>query len=333
MTTTEQRKQDHLDLCLEKNVSSLESAGWDDIRLPHKALPELAWDEVSTQTQFLKQSFEAPFLISSMTGGSPQGETLNKQLALLAQEKKIPMGVGSQRVALESRHKKHFELRKAAPQAVLYANIGAVQLNYGVTPADCAWLVDELQAQALIVHANPLQEIIQHEGDRNFAQLWNKLDLLKKTISVPIILKETGCGLDYQSAQHAVNCGIDAIDSAGLGGTHWGFIEGLRHPQRQALGEIFRDWGIPSLQSLQACLKASGGRIPVIASGGIRNGLDAAKALHMGAQLAGMALPFLKAAQNGEEKLFEFYDLQHEALKTALFCMGCRDLPSLRGLS
>lgn len=331
---TELRKQEHLDLCLKDNVSSSSDAGWDSIVLRHKALPEVDMNEVSTRVDFLGMTLDAPFLISSMTGGSDQGERLNRSLAKLAENKNILMGVGSQRVALENREKKYFEIRKAAPRAKLLANIGAVQLNYGVSTDDCQWIVDQLEASALILHANPLQEAIQNEGDRNFKDLWKQIETLKKSISVPLILKETGCGLDAETAHRAIECGVDALDSAGMGGTHWGFIEGLRNPQRKMLGDMFRNWGIPSPQSLRECVEMSRGRVPVIASGGIRNAIDVLRALSLGATLGGMALPFLKAAESGEksgeesgeESLDQFYENQLEALRIGLFCQGLKQI-------
>jgi isopentenyl-diphosphate delta-isomerase len=324
------RKQDHLDLCRTLDVSSQTQAGWDAIRLPHVALPEIDFRNVSLRSRFLGFEFSSPFLISGMTGGSSEGERINELLAQFAQERSIPMGVGSQRVALSERNKSFFRLREMAPRAVLFANIGAVQLNYGVTSDDLKWIVEQLEAQALVLHANPLQEAIQAEGDRDFSGLWKKITQLKRELKIPIILKETGCGLDPQSCRRAVEAGLDALDIAGLGGTHWGFIEGLRNPQRAKLGEIFRNWGRPSAQALADAYEAVGTGMPLIASGGLRSGLDAAKALYLGAQIVGMALPFLKAvSEGGLEALSAFLDLHEEALRVALFCMGAETLESL----
>lgn len=322
----ENRKQEHLDICINQEVQSLSLGGWDKIQLPHKALPEINFKDIDLSIEFLKIKLNSPIVISSMTGGSPLGEMVNERLASLAQNKKIIMGVGSQRVALENRTKNHFDLRKKAPKAILMANIGVVQLNYGVSFEDCQWIVDQLEASALILHANPLQEAIQSEGNRNFEDLWRKIESLKKVIKVPIILKETGCGIDGDTALKALNCGIDAIDCAGKGGTHWGYIEGLRNSQRKVLGEMFRDWGITSAQSLIDCLNATQNKFPIIASGGIRHALDGLRALYLGASLFGMAIPFLKAASTDESTLNEFYDTQYEALKIGLFCQGIQNI-------
>jgi len=328
---TRARKDEHLDVCLTGDVSGGGSSGWDALRLPHCALPDMNCDDVDVSTRFLGLELRAPFLISSMTGGSPRGSSLNILLARLAEERGLAMGVGSQRVAIETRDPELFALRKYAPRAALFANIGAVQLNCGVSVDDCAWLVEKLEANALILHANPLQEAIQKEGDRNFRGLWIKISELKKTLGVPLILKETGCGLDETSCRRALDAGVDALDSAGLGGTHWGYVEGLRNSERAALGELFRSWGIPSVDAVKTCVRIAKGRVPVVASGGLRSGLDVAKALWLGADLAGMALPFLEAASKGEDALNSFYELHEEALRIAIFCSGQSSAMGLRG--
>ena len=335
------RKDEHLDLCSQKNVNSIGSAGWEHITLPHSALPDLNFDEISLESKFLDKNFSAPLLISSMTGGSARGEQINQTLALFAQEMKIPMGVGSQRIFLEDKSEKIlgsqevFNLRKVAPRAVLYANIGAVQLNYGVSIKDCLYLIEKLQAQALILHLNPLQEAIQKEGNRNFKNLWPKISELCKQSSVPIILKETGCGLDAQTCRRAHEVGIKAIDIAGFGGTHWGYIEGLRHTERASLGEQFRSWGIPTTEALIEARSILGKSFPIIASGGIRNGLEAAKAIYLGADFTGLALPFLKAFDQKTEaeqveKLKKTYFELCEALKISLFCTNSANIAKLK---
>jgi isopentenyl-diphosphate delta-isomerase len=324
-STTTSRKSDHLEICIQKNVESQVSAGWDEIILPYRSLPEISFDAISLKTEFLKFNFDYPFLISSMTGGTPEADNLNLILAEFATEYNIPMGLGSMRFLLEKKSTSPNainNLRKKSPRAHLWANIGAVQLNYGVTPSDCQWLVDQLEAQALIVHLNPLQEAIQAEGDRNFSGLWKKLDGLRKQIKTPLILKETGCGLDPVTAKRAVETGFDALDTAGLGGTHWGFIEGLRSSDREALGLTFRNFGIPSAECLRQVRKAVGPDFPVIASGGLRSGIDCAKAFLLGANFCGLALPFLKAAKKGPENLRQEMSILIESLRIACFVTG-----------
>jgi isopentenyl-diphosphate delta-isomerase len=330
---TSERKQHHLDLCQNENVGSIAGAGWDQVSLRHRAVPELNFKDIQTNTQFLGQTYPTPFLISSMTGGSREGDQINETLARFAEDHQIPMGVGSQRVALENRDLRAFALRKVAPRAKLFANLGAVQLNYGVSRDDLLYLVDQLEAQALILHWNPLQEAIQEEGDRNFSELLPKLRKLCADFPVPIIMKETGCGMDLQSAESLVEAGASALDVAGLGGTHWGFIEGLRSESRRELGEMFRNWGTPSalaLKDLAAKRPKWPASVGIIASGGVRHGLDAAKALALGADLVGMALPFLKAASQGRKALDSFFETQVEALRIAMFCTGSANLSKLR---
>jgi isopentenyl-diphosphate delta-isomerase len=326
---TESRKTDHLDLCLNQNVDSEIGAGWDKVRIPHCALPDVNFDEISLKTNFLNFHFNSPILISSMTGGTAEADEMNCKLAVFAELNNIPMGLGSQRFLIEKRNngeslKSALRVREVAPKAQLWANLGAVQLNYGVSSDDCNWLVDQLQAQAFILHLNPLQEVIQKEGDKNFSGLWTKIEQLKNKIKVPLILKETGCGIDPQTALKAFNSGVDAIDVAGLGGTHWGLIEGLRHSERRAFGELFKNWGIPSAEALVLLREKLPKSYPIIASGGIKNGLDCAKALHLGANLTGLALPFLKALSLGTDQLNLTYDQICESIKIACFAAGVK---------
>lgn len=324
------RKDDHLNICTSEDVNSRKSHYWDAIDLNHCALPEMDFAEVQTETIFLGQKFRAPFLISSMTGGSPSGELINKTLAVCAQDKNIPMGVGSQRIALENRESSLFDLRKIAPKATLFANIGAVQFNYGVSTEDCQWLAEKLEANAFILHLNPLQEAIQNEGDRNFSKLLPKIEKLKRALSIPLIVKEVGCGIDPKSALRLLECGVDAIDVAGKGGTHWGYVEGLRDSRRKDLGVMFRDWGLDTPALLTRLRETLPRDFPLIASGGVRNALDAAKALYLGANFVGFALPFLKEAQKGEAAVKNFIDTQIEGLKVALFCSGSKNIKDLQ---
>ncbi len=323
------RKDEHLDLCANNSVNSTHPAGWDEIEIPHCAAPEINFQSIDVTTQFLGHRVSAPIMISSMTGGSAEGEKLNALLSEFAQQQNIPMGVGSQRIQLENKDLSLFNLRKHAPKSILYANIGLVQFNYGVGVDDCQWLVDKLEASALILHLNPLQEAIQFEGNRDFSNLLKNISVLKKKLSVPVILKETGCGLDLQTAKRALEEGADALDIAGRGGTHWGYIEGLRHNDRLELGEMFRNWGTPSADLLVQLRKHLGASTILISSGGLRHGLDVAKAMHLGANMTAMAQPFLKAAKLGPASLEQFFKTQVEALKIAMFCSGAKNLEEL----
>jgi len=328
---TSRRKGDHLKITLSRDVGSEVTAGWENIRLPHVALPEINYGEVSLETSFLGLSFKAPFLISAMTGGTPRADALNFRLAAFAARRGLPLALGSQRYLLEKKPRlKRLPLRVAVPKVILFSNLGAVQLNYGVKVDDVRALVDASEAQALVLHLNPLQEAVQLEGDRNFSGLYAKIETLKKSLSVPLLVKETGCGISVPVAARLQACGVDGIDVAGLGGTHWGFIEGLRSPGRRRLGEEFRNWGIPTSEVVPELRAALGPRFPLVASGGLRSGLDAAKAFYLGADVAGLALPFLLAAQKSERDLNDFLDHLEEALKIALFCSGSRTIQHLK---
>jgi isopentenyl-diphosphate delta-isomerase len=330
---TSTRKSDHLNICLNQDVESQTTAGWENVYLPHSALPDIDFENIDLSASFLNFQFDYPFLISSMTGGTSDSDKINATLAQFAQAKNIPMGLGSQRYLVERKKSGRFsslDIRKFAPKAHLWANIGAIQLNYGVEVDDCLWLVEELQAQVLILHLNPLQEAIQMEGDRNFKGLWAKIEKVKKAVKVPVILKETGCGIDQKTAKRAIDIGIDALDIAGLGGTHWGLIEGLRHQKREELGHVFRNWGIPSAIALRAVLEVAPSSYPVIASGGIRTGLDCAKALGMGASLCGLALPFLKAVSAGPEATEQTFKILEESLAIACFTSGASTIKELK---
>jgi isopentenyl-diphosphate delta-isomerase len=323
------RKDEHLDICLKQDVNSLNHSYWNEITLNHCALPEINLSDIELDTQFLGLKLKAPILISSITGGTPEGEKINSILADFAQNNSIAMGVGSQRIALEKPLENFFNLRAQAPNGIFFANLGAVQFNYGVSIDQALNLADKLQAQAFILHLNPLQEAIQSGGDTNFKGLLSKIENFKRQLSIPLIVKEVGCGIDTNSAKDLKNAGVDAIDVAGKGGTHWGYIEGLREESQKSLGDIYRDWGIPTPTAIRENRKALGPTFPIIGSGGIRNGLDAAKAIFIGADIVGMALPFLKEAHKGPEALQNFYDEFCKALKIALLCSGkktCREL-------
>jgi isopentenyl-diphosphate Delta-isomerase len=320
MSITE-RKQDHIELCLNEDVASKKRNFWDEVELPHCACPDISLSEINLSTKFLGREYRSPLLISSMTGGTPDGLKLNLRLAALSAHAQIPMGVGSQRIALESESLENdFKAIKSAhPKSRLWANLGLVQLNYGVTSSGIKKICEMIEAEVLILHLNPLQEALQPGGDTNFSGLFKKFESIRKEINLPIIIKETGSGMDTQSATRFVNCGADAIDVAGLGGTHWGYIEARRNPQIGSLAEAFRNWGIPTPRAL-ADLKRALPQTPLIASGGITHGVEAAKALHLGATLAGMAKSYLLAAAQSEKALGDFHTATETALKISLFC-------------
>lgn len=330
---TQRRKADHLRICLDEDVQFHQTTtGLERYRLTHCCLPELDYSEIDLATQFLGKSLGAPLLISSMTGGTELAKTINYRLAEAAQHYRLAMGIGSQRVAVEYPEVADtFAVRTIAPDILLFANLGAVQLNYGYSVEECQRAVDLLEADALILHLNPLQECVQTQGDTNFRGLLPKIEALCHALPVPVIAKEVGNGISARMATKLLEIGIAAIDVAGAGGTSWALVESERasDKRQQRLGKTFADWGLPTAQCITE-IRAIAPEIPLIASGGLRNGLDAIKAIALGANLAGMALPFLQAAHESEAALHELGEMLTAEMTTAMFCTGCSTLRDLR---
>jgi isopentenyl-diphosphate delta-isomerase len=331
-TSITQRKQDHIDALLKDPLIERNQSGFDAIQLSHRALPETDYDAVDTSTEFLGRPLSFPFLISSMTGGGAGNlHQINQNLALAAESMQVAMAVGSQRAMLkDAQALKSFQLRQYAPTIPLIANIGAVQLNKGVTLEDVQRAVDTLEADALYLHLNPLQEVIQPEGDTQFSGLLPKIAQLVEHLDIPIILKEVGCGLSRQDIQRGIDAGIQWFDVAGRGGTSWSRIEAHRHPSQveNSLGELFQDWGLTTPQALQQALPFQG-RAHFIASGGIRNGIDMVKSVIMGGCLCGVAAPLLEPALQDAEAVKESLSTFHQAFKTAQFLLGAATINEL----
>ncbi len=333
MTNTQTRKDDHLRICLEEDVQFRQlSHGLDRYNFTHCCLPELDLSEIDISTSFLGKHLETPLLISSMTGGTEKAKIINYRLAEIAQTYKLAMGVGSQRVAVEKPEvAETFAVRSLAPDILLFANLGAVQLNYTYGLEQCLQVVDLLEADALILHLNPLQECIQTHGDTNFKGLLDKIHKLCSKISIPVIAKEVGNGISGKMAQKLIDAGISAIDVAGAGGTSWAKVESERASnflQRQ-LGKTFADWGLPTADCIVQ-IRQQYPDIPLIASGGLRNGLEVAKAIALGADLAGLAFPFLQAASESLEALNELVQILMAEITTVLFCTGNATLSELK---
>ncbi|MGB2925921.1 MAG: type 2 isopentenyl-diphosphate Delta-isomerase [Limnothrix sp.] len=330
---TQRRKADHIRICLEEDVQfHRNTTGFEKYRFEHCCLPELDRADLDLSTTFLGKYLGAPILISSMTGGTAEAQEINFRLAAIAQTYRLAMGVGSQRVALEKPEVAGtFAIRKKAPEALLFANVGAVQLNYGYGVDECRRMVDLLEADALILHINPLQECIQPAGDTNFKALFPKIEQVCAALSVPVIAKEVGNGISVKMVQRLQEAGISAIDVAGAGGTSWAKVEGERSPNQmlRQLGQTFGDWGIPTADCITSIAHYDP-EIPLIASGGLRNGLDAAKAIALGADLTGFAYPFLKAATESPQALDQLVQLLIAELTTVLFCTGNRNLADLQ---
>jgi isopentenyl-diphosphate Delta-isomerase len=330
---TQTRKADHIRICLEENVQFHSiTNGLEEYRFTHNCLPELNLSEIDLSTNFFGKTLGAPLLISSMTGGTEVAKTINYRLAEVAQEYGLAMGVGSQRVAIEKPQVADtFAVRAIAPDILLFANIGAVQLNYNYGLSQCLKIIEILQADALILHLNPLQECIQERGDTNFRGLIGKIALLCAELPVPVIAKEVGNGISAPMARELIAAGVAAIDVAGAGGTSWAMVESQRaeNAKQRQLGKTFGDWGIPTAACITT-IREVAPDLPLIASGGLRNGLEAAKAIALGADLAGLALPFLQAASESVEAVGELVELLTAEISTVLFCTGNANLSELR---
>jgi isopentenyl-diphosphate delta-isomerase len=332
--STERRKSRHLDVCLDEDVASRLDAGWDAVRLRHEALPEIALADVDVATTFLGHALRAPLMISSMTGGTARAAEINRRLARGAEAAGIAMALGSGRAMLEDATlRATFDVRSVAPKLVLFANLGAVQLNYGVRNDDARRLVDELRASGLYLHLNPLQEALQRDGDTNFRSLAPKIASLCAALDVPVIAKSVGSGIAPSTAARLIECGVAAIDVAGAGGTSWALVEGRRSGDaaRERIAEAFGDWGYATPRAT-AALHAALPHTPLVASGGIRNGVQVAKALALGADLAGLALPFLRAADESDAAVAALIDELITALRIAVFATGSRTVAGLRGV-
>lgn len=326
------RKNDHLRINLEQDVKSALTTGLERLRFEHVALPEMDLDEVDTSVVLFGKRLAAPLLISSMTGGTEEAGEINVRLATVAQTLGLAMGVGSQRAALEHPESvSTFQVRKVAPSALLFANLGAVQLNYGYTIEHCRRAIEMIEADGLILHLNPLQEALQPEGETRFAGLLGKIEAVCRALPVPVIVKEVGWGISAKVARQLMNAGVAAIDVAGAGGTSWSQVEMYRmsDERRARIAARFRDWGLPTAEALTQARRAVPD-IPLFASGGVRDGIDVAKCIALGATLVGMAGPFLKAAAASLEEALGFADEVITTLRIAMFVAGAKNIPALQ---
>lgn len=330
---TQARKADHLRICLDENVQCTHvTTGLERYRFNHCGLPEVDWQDIDLGTTFLGHRLGAPLLISSMTGGTEEAHQINQRLATVAQRYGLAMGVGSQRVAVENPDlMTTFRVRSQAPDILLLANLGAVQLNYSYGVDQCRRVVDQLEANALILHLNPLQEAVQTRGDTNFKGLLAKIEQVCAALPVPVIAKEVGNGISAPLVKRLLEAGVAAVDVAGAGGTSWARVESERATDaiQRRLGQTFADWGIPTADCLVAARQVAPS-LPLIASGGLRHGLDVAKTLALGADLAGLAFPFLQAASESEEAVATLADVLIAEITTVLFCTGQATLAGLR---
>jgi isopentenyl-diphosphate Delta-isomerase len=328
----ETRKADHIKINLEQDVRSALTTGLENYHFVHEALPELDLNRLDTTLSLFGKKLAAPILISSMTGGTAKAETINLRLAEAAQETGIVMGVGSQRAAIEHPEQaKTFQVRRVAPDILLFANIGAVQFNYGYGIDQCRRAVDMIQADALILHLNPLQEAVQDAGDTNWVGIAKKIEEVCKKLEVPVIAKEVGWGISEKTAKLLADCGVSAIDVAGAGGTSWSQVEMHRAPDEfiRQLAATFVGWGIPTADSILNVKRAVPGTL-IFASGGIKDGLDITKCIALGATLGGMAGNFLKAAAVSTEKAVEMMKLTKRQIEVTMFAAGVGTLEGLK---
>lgn len=331
VTRISKRKSEHIQINLEKDVGSNITTGLELYRFEHQALPEINLHDIDLSVNFLGKRLRSPLLISSMTGGTQESFEINKNLAVAAHTTGIAMGVGSQRIAVENdKYAFSFQIRKFAPNTLLFANLGAVQLNYGFGIEDCQKTVDMLEADALILHLNSLQEALQENGNTRFSGLLEKIEQVCKKLSVPVIVKEVGWGISGRVAEQLANAGVAAIDVAGAGGTSWSEVEKYRlsNASRVRLASVFSDWGISTSESILN-VRENARNIKIIASGGIRTGIDVAKSIALGANLAGIAGPFLKTAVLSQEETISLIEEINMELMVTMFAVGVDNIQAL----
>jgi isopentenyl-diphosphate delta-isomerase len=329
----ERRKSEHLRINLEEDVGFPRlTTGLECYRFAHNALPEISLDQVDTTTAFLGKKLRIPLLISSITGGTTEAQRINFHLAEGAQEAGIAMGLGSLRAALEAPHLADtFRIRSVAPDILLFANLGAAQIKTDLGPDACQRAVDLTEADALIIHLNPLQEALQANGDTDWRGVLGSIERVCRRLEVPVVAKEVGWGISASVARRLADVGISAIDVAGSGGTSWSQVEMHRAPSERLrrLSRQFADWGIPTAESLTE-VRAAVPELALIASGGLRSGIDLAKVLALGADLGGIAGPFLQAANGSARAVVALAHEIGEVLQTVMFCLGVSDIDDLQ---
>jgi len=332
---TQKRKADHIRIATTCNVQARRTtAGFEDVNFVHRALPEIDKEKIDPSTTVFNHRFSAPIMVSAITGGTSEARKINATIATVVEELGLGMGVGSQRAALEDgRLEKTFAVvRKKAPTAFLVANIGGVQLVRGYGIKEVRKAIEMIDADAIAIHLNPLQEAVQPEGETSFKGVLERIGEIAKELDKPVIVKETGAGIASEEARKLEAVGVKGIDVSGAGGTSFAAVEffrakGGRNLHRRRLGDVFWDWGIPTAISIVEVAQTV--NIPVIASGGIRSGLDAAKALALGASLASMAHPVLQAALGGVKKTRKMLRLLIEELRNTMFLVGAENSQQL----
>jgi len=329
--STSARKEEHIRINLDQDVRSGISTGLERYRFVHQALPELDLEDIKLDLNLFGKKISAPIFISSMTGGTEGARLINQNLALAAQSTGIPMGLGSQRAAIEKPELADtFQIREFAPDIILFANLGAIQLKYGLSTADCQSAVDMVEADALILHLNPLMEAVMAEGDTRFSGLIGKIGEVCHQLEVPVIVKEVGWGISRKAAEMLAEAGVAAIDVAGAGGTSWTEVE--MHRAENDLGRqiasTFVNWGIPTAESIQL-VRETLPDMPILASGGLRNGLDISKTIALGAAMGGLAGPFLKAAAISADAVVSEINRIKREIQISMLGAGAGNLKAL----
>lgn len=328
----ESRKQDHIRIALDPRTQATGLSGLERVRLTHEALPDLNFSEVSITKNIFDLELKSPLFVSSMTAGNEKSALINSRLAQAVQDRGWAMGVGSQRKELSSSAVNEWkEIRKKAPRAVLLGNLGIAQI-ISSSLDQIQRLVDNLEAKALFIHLNPLQEVLQKEGTPNFKGGLQAIEKVVRALKVPVIVKEVGCGMSQSTVERLNSVGVFAVDVSGLGGTHWGRIEGLRSEPGDMYFEAsqtFKDWGLSTVESLLLA-KESPVKCQIWASGGVRSGLDAAKLLALNAEMVGVAKPLLEAALTSESALQTTMERFEFELKVALFCTGLKNIEEFK---
>jgi isopentenyl-diphosphate delta-isomerase len=332
MSSTSQRKADHIELCAGENVGFVaKSTLLDHVELVHDALPEMGLDDLDTTTSLLGKTLRAPLVIAAMTGGTPQAQAINRELAAVAEKRGYGMGLGSQRPMLEGRHEQSFLVRDVAPTCLLLGNLSAVQAARLATE-EVSRLVERVGADAFCLHLNPAMELIQPEGDREFSGVLAALSRLSGELGVPVVAKETGCGVSWRVAQRLAEAGVRHVDVSGAGGTSWVAVEAQRATGvAHRVGLTLRDWGVPTAAAVAYAAAAAPPFETIIATGGLSSGLDVARALALGAHAAGMAravlLPYLRG---GAEAVHEMFDQVEAELRAVMVLVGARTIAELR---
>ncbi|PIC63707.1 type 2 isopentenyl-diphosphate Delta-isomerase [Sporosarcina sp. P13] len=327
-----ERKAQHIQIVLEEHVTGNSiTTGVENYQFIHNALPELAFDDIELQQNFFNKRCSTPFLVSSMTGGADFAETINRNLAIAAEQRGWALALGSTRALIESEaFRPSFALRKYAPSVPIIANLGAVQLNYGFSAVECRQIIDYTDADALVLHLNILQEVIQPEGNTNFSGLLSKIEKLCADLPIPVGIKEVGWGIDASTAQKLLNIGVSFIDVAGAGGTSWSQVEKYRtNPIKQQAAAAFSEWGIPTTDSLCAVKPQLADQL-LIASGGLATGVDAAKCIALGADFVGFGRAILEEATVSVEKVLQSMEVKELELRMAMFAVGAENITDLQ---